>query len=143
MGSKRIIDVKTTTRSQVVDVTSLVRNAIRAAGIDDGIACLYCPHTTAGVTLQENTDPNVKRDLISQLTKLVPRDGAYATEATKATNATTENNSDAHIKSSLIGHSITFIVEAGKPVLGTWQAIYFCEFDGPRNRTLLVRVVPG
>ncbi len=134
MSSKQIIDVKTTTRSQVVDVTSLVRSAIRAAGIDEGLAVLYCPHTTAGITLQENSDPNVKRDLISQLTKLVPRDGDYAT---------TEDNSDAHIKASLIGQSITFIVEAGRPVLGTWQAIYFCEFDGPRNRTLMVRAVPA
>lgn len=134
MGAKHIIDVKTTTRSQVVNVTSLVRSAIRAAGIDDGLACVYCPHTTAGITLQENTDPNVKRDLISQLAAMVPRDGDYAT---------TEDNSDAHIKSSLIGNSITFIIEAGKPVLGTWQAIYFCEFDGPRNRSLMVKVVPS
>lgn len=134
MGSKHIIDVKTTTRSQVVNVTSLVRSAVRAAGVDDGLACVYCPHTTAGITLQENTDPNVKRDLINQLATLVPHDGDYAT---------TEDNSDAHIKGSLIGNSITFIVESGKPLLGTWQAIYFCEFDGPRNRSLMVKVVPS
>jgi len=134
MSSKQIIDVKTTTRSQVVDVTSLVRSAVRATGIEEGLACLYCPHTTAGITLQENTDPNVKRDLISQLTKLVPHSGDYATN---------EGNSDAHIKSSIVGQSITFIVEGGKPLLGTWQNIYFCEFDGPRNRTLYVRGVPG
>lgn len=134
MGSKQIIDVKTTTRTQVVDVTSLVRSAIRGAGVDEGLACIFCSHTTAGITLQENTDPDVKRDLIAQLAKMVPRDGDYATS---------ENNSDAHIKSSIIGHSITFIVENGRPILGTWQGIYFCEFDGPRNRTILVRVVPG
>lgn len=134
MSSKQIIDLKTTTRSQVVDVTSLVRGAIRAVGMDDGLACLYCPHTTAGITMQENTDPNVKRDLIAQLAQLVPRNSG---------DTTVDNNTDAHIKSSIIGQSITFIVEGGKPILGTWQGIYFCEFDGPRNRTLFVRVVPS
>ena len=94
---------------------------------------VFIPHTTAGVTIQENSDPQVRTDLSDHLSKLVPHDGPYV-------NA--DNNSDAHIKSSLIGASITLIVEGGKPVLGTWQAIYFCEFDGPRSRRVMVRVVP-
>ncbi len=128
------LDLRSSTRIETIDVTSLVRAAIRKSGVDGGIAVVFCPHTTAGVTIQENSDPRVRTDLSAQLSRLVPHDGAYV-------NA--DNNSDAHIKSSLIGASISLIVEGGKPVLGTWQAIYFCEFDGPRNRTLKIRVVPG
>jgi secondary thiamine-phosphate synthase enzyme len=128
------LDLRSSTRIETIDITSLVRAAIRKSGIDGGIACIFCPHTTAGLTIQENSDPRVRTDLAQQLSTLVPHDGAYV-------NA--DNNSDAHIKSSLVGASLTVIVEAGKPVLGTWQAIYFCEFDGPRNRTVKIRVVPG
>ena len=127
------LDVRTATRIETIDITSLVRAAIRRSGIEQGIACVFCPHTTAGITIQENSDPRVKTDLVTQLGNLVPPDGAYVTAA---------NNSDSHIKSSLVGVSITLIVENGKPVLGTWQAVFFCEFDGPRSRRVLVRVVP-
>jgi secondary thiamine-phosphate synthase enzyme len=121
------LDLRTTTRIETIDITSLVRAAVRKSGIESGLACVFCPHTTAGVTLQENSDPLVKSDLLERLGTLVPR--------------TRDDNSDAHIKSSVVGASLTLIVEAGKPVLGTWQAIYFCEFDGPRSRRVLIRVV--
>ena len=132
VAETRIIDVKTTTRAELIDITSLVRGAVRASGVDSGIACVFCPHTTAGLTIQENTNPSVRRDLLAQLDKLVPRDGGYEHS---------EDNEDAHIKSSLIGVSLTLVVDGGKVQLGSWQAIYFCEFDGPRNRRLLIKVV--
>ena len=134
MPATEILDVRTTTRIETIDITSLVRAAVRKSGIDAGLACVFCPHTTAGITIQENSDPQVRGDLGDHLSKLVPHDGPYV-------NA--DNNSDAHIKSSIIGASLTVIVEGGKPQLGTWQAIYFCEFDGPRSRRVMVRVVPG
>ncbi|MCA9675571.1 MAG: YjbQ family protein [Kofleriaceae bacterium] len=129
-----IVDIRTSTRIETIDVTQLVRAAIRKSGVDGGIAVVFSPHTTAGLTIQENSDPRVRTDLNDQLSRLVPHDGQYVN---------TDNNSDSHIKSSLIGASIALIVEAGRPQLGTWQAIYFCEFDGPRSRRLMVRVVPG
>jgi secondary thiamine-phosphate synthase enzyme len=132
MADTRILDVRTTTRTEMVDITSLVRNAIRASGVDGGIACVFCPHTTAGLTIQENTNPSVRRDLLAHLEKLVPRDGGYEHS---------EDNEDAHIKSSMVGASIALVVDGGKPHLGQWQAIYFCEFDGPRSRRVLVKVV--
>ncbi|HTJ46763.1 MAG TPA: secondary thiamine-phosphate synthase enzyme YjbQ [Kofleriaceae bacterium] len=129
MGASETFDIRTTTRAEVIDVTALVRGAVRKSGVTSGIACVFCPHTTAGVTIQENSDPRVRHALSEHLSQTVPRAG--------------EENMDAHIKSSLVGASLTLIVEGGKPVLGTWQAVYFCEFDGPRNRLLMVRVVPG
>lgn len=129
------LDVRTTTRIETIDITSLVRSAIRKSGIDGGIACIFCPHTTAGLTIQENSDPKVRGDLVDSLSRLVPPPDGVVTYA-KA-----DNNSDAHIKSSLVGASLTLIVEAGKPVLGQWQAVYFCEFDGPRSRRIMIRVV--
>ena len=134
MAATEILDVRTTTRIETIDITSLIRAAVRKSGIDAGIACVFCPHTTAGLTIQENSDPQVRADLTSHLSKLVPHDGPYV-------NA--DNNSDAHIKSSVIGASLTVIIDGGKPALGTWQAIYFCEFDGPRSRRVMVRVVPA
>ena len=131
MAVTEIIDVRTTTRAETIDITSLVRAAVKRSGVDDGIAVVFCKHTTAGLTIQENNDPAVKAALIAHLAEAVPH-GAGAVSA--ATNA------DAHVKASLIGASLGLVVEAGKPVLGTWQAIYFCEFDGPRNRHILVNI---
>jgi secondary thiamine-phosphate synthase enzyme len=131
MSATETIDVRTTTRSETIDITSLVRAAVKRSGVESGIAVVFCTHTTAGLTIQENSDPHVKAALIAHLTHTVPH-GAGAVSA--ATNA------DAHIKSSLIGASLAPVVDAGRPVLGTWQAIYFCEFDGPRSRRLLVKV---
>jgi secondary thiamine-phosphate synthase enzyme len=128
MGATETFDIRTTTRAEVIDVTALVRSAVKKSGVASGIACVFCPHTTAGLTIQENSDPKVRQDLSERMTALVPHMG---------------DNNDAHIKSSLVGASLTLIVDGGKPVLGPWQAIYFCEFDGPRSRLLMVRVVPG
>jgi secondary thiamine-phosphate synthase enzyme len=130
----QVIDIRSTTREETIDVTALVRGAIRRAGVDHGIAVIYCPHTTAGLIVQENADPTVKSDLLNHLRKLVPKDAGFAHS---------EDNSDAHIKSSLVGVSTTLIVENGRPQLGHWQAVFFCEFDGPRDRRLLVKVIAG
>ena len=133
MAATETFDIRTTTRVETIDVTSLVRAAVRKSGIDGGLCCVFCPHTTAGLTIQENSDPHVRTALTEHLAQAVPHD---------ATSVTAANNSDAHVKSSLVGAQVTLIVDAGKPLLGTWQAIYFCEFDGPRSRRLHVRVVP-
>ena len=125
------LNVKTTSRVEMVDITSQVARAIRDEGIQDGLAVVFVPHTTAGVTINENADPDVARDIRAHLNQLVPADEGYAHM---------EGNSDAHIKSSLFGPSLTLIVSGGRPVLGTWQAVYFCEGDGPRSRKVHVAV---
>ena len=134
MSEPQTLEIRTTTREEMVDVTALVRSAIKRAGVERGLAVVYCPHTTAGVTVQENSDPTVKSDMLAHLRKLVPKNAGFAHA---------EDNSDAHIKCSMVGVSTTLIVEGTKPQLGHWQAIFFCEFDGPRDRRLLVRVIPG
>ena len=123
------LSVKTSSRVQMVDITAEVAEAIRAEGVSDGLAVVFVPHTTAGVTINENADPDVTRDLAAEMSKIVPRDDGYAHA---------EGNSDAHIKSSLFGPSLVLIVSGGRPVLGTWQAVYFCEGDGPRHRKVHV-----
>jgi secondary thiamine-phosphate synthase enzyme len=132
MSTIETIDIRTTTREEMIDITQLVRSAIRKSGTQNGLVCVFVPHTTAAITLQENTDPNVKTDMLAQLGKVVPRDAGF-------TNA--EENTDAHIKSSIVGATATLIVDAGKPVLGHWQALFFCEFDGPRQRKVHVRAI--
>jgi len=127
------VKVKTSTREHMVDVTKQIQAEVKNSGVATGICTVFCPHTTAGVTLQENSDPDVKADMIQSLSRIVPREG----------HRHAEGNSDAHIKSSLIGHSVTMFVENRKLVLGSWQAVFFCEFDGPRERNLLVRVIAG
>ncbi len=122
--------VKTRSRTELVDITGEVRSAIRAEGIEDGLCVVYCPHTTAAITIQENADPDVPADLLKEINKIVPFDDGYHH---------CEGNSAAHIKSSMIGASEMLIVKSGRPVLGTWQAVYFCEFDGPRNRRVFVQ----
>lgn len=134
MPALETIDVKTTTRSEMIDITALVRAAIRRSGVSEGLVCVFCPHTTAGVAIQENSDPQVKRDMVRHLGLLVPRE---------AGSDRPDQNSDAHIKGSVIGQSITLIVEGGRPQLGNWQAVFFCEFDGPRDRRVLLRVLGG
>jgi secondary thiamine-phosphate synthase enzyme len=127
------LEVETRARTELVEVTDQVRTAIRAAGIRDGIALVFCPHTTAGVTIQENADPDVRHDLLLALENAVPL------RAATGRYRHGEGNSDAHVKASLMGSSATVIVEGGRPVLGTWQGIFLCEFDGPRRRTLVVK----
>lgn len=128
----KILDVKTSSREEFIDITVKIRHVISESGISGGICTLYVPHTTAAVTINEGADPSVKRDMLVYLNKLVPERGDYRHM---------EGNSDAHIKTSLIGSSETVIIENGKPLLGTWQSIYFCEFDGPRNRQIQIKVM--
>ena len=122
--------IQTSRREEMVDVTSKVRSVIPEGF--SGIAVVTSPHTTAGMTVQENADPDVRHDLLSYLARLVPQDPSFRHM---------EGNSDAHIKTSLLGSSVTLPVVQGALVLGTWQAIYFCEFDGPRRRTILITLV--
>jgi secondary thiamine-phosphate synthase enzyme len=125
--------VTTTSRSQIVDITPLVANVIASQQVRDGMVVVYVPHTTAAVTINENADPDVKHDFLRKLDELVPRREGYYRHG--------EGNSDSHVKTSLVGNSATALIENGQLVLGTWQGIYFCEFDGPRQREVLVKVV--
>lgn len=120
-----IINVKSSKRSQLIDITQEIRKAIGNTSIKTGLLHVYSMHTTAGITINENADPDVKRDIIASLDKLVPWEDNYRHM---------EGNSAAHLKTSLVGSSDTIPVTDGKLVLGTWQGIFFCEFDGPRNR---------
>jgi secondary thiamine-phosphate synthase enzyme len=131
------IEIRTRAAAELVDVTDEVRAAIRAAGFRSGAAVVYCPHTTAGITIQENADPDVQRDLLLALELAVPRAPA------RGTYRHAEGNSPAHVKASLVGASATIVVEGGDLLLGTWQGIYLCEFDGPRTRTLHVKLLAG
>ncbi|MBI4512427.1 MAG: YjbQ family protein [Deltaproteobacteria bacterium] len=134
MSEVQTIDIRTTTRLEMVDITALVRAAVKRTGATHGLATVFCPHTTAGLTIQENADPDVKSDLLAHLARLVPKEAGFRHG---------EGNSDAHIKSSIIGASTTLLVDSGKLLLGHWQAIFFCEFDGPRDRRVFVKVVKG
>lgn len=129
--------VQTRAAAELVDLTGEVRRALAAAGARDGVLLVYVPHTTAGVTIQENADPDVQRDLLLALENAVPA------RAARGAYRHAEGNSDAHVKASLVGSSATVIVEGGAPLLGTWQGIYLCEFDGPRRRTVHLKLIPG
>lgn len=124
--------VSTKSRNQLIDITGQVASVIRESGVTDGACLVFTPHTTAGITINENADPSVKSDIAMKLSKVIDQDPGFRHM---------EGNSDSHIKSSLIGCSEYIIVEGGKPVLGTWQGIMFCEFDGPRSRRVHVQVV--
>lgn len=126
------VTLQTQAREEMVDVTELVARTLRDSGIAGGIITLFVPHTTAGLTVNENSDPSVVSDLLEGLRQLVPKRAAFYRHA--------EGNSDAHIKASLVGHSLQVPAEQGELVLGTWQGIYLCEFDGPRSRKLWVKI---
>ncbi|MEK7271690.1 MAG: secondary thiamine-phosphate synthase enzyme YjbQ [Nitrospirota bacterium] len=126
------INIKTKTRTEFVDITSEIQQVIDEAGITDGICCMYVPHTTAGITINEGADPSVVSDIQRTLSKLIPNNLNYSHM---------EGNSDAHIKSTVVGASKTVIIDDGKLLLGTWQSIFFCEFDGPRHRRVLVKLI--
>jgi secondary thiamine-phosphate synthase enzyme len=131
------LEIETRAPRALVEITSELRAALRAAGARDGILVAYCPHTTAGLTVQENADPDVSRDLLLALENAVPAApacGAYRHA---------EGNSDAHVKATLVGSSVTLLVEGGAPVLGTWQGVFLCEFDGPRRRRVELKLLPG
>ena len=127
-------EVRTTRREELVDVTELVERAVAASGVSAGIAVVSSPHTTAGILVNENADPDVATDLIAGLARIAPERGGWRHA---------EGNSDAHLKTALVGTSALLPVEGGRLVLGTWQAVYFAEFDGPRTRRVDVRVIPG
>src|SRR5262245_44992125 len=129
----KAFEVRTERRTEFVEITAEVRRAVKDAGLKSGICVVYCPHTTAAITIQENADPDVVRDMLLWLNDHIPKDVPGFRHA--------EGNSDSHIKSSLVGSSVTVIVENGELVLGTWQGIYFCEFDGPRSRTVMVQTI--
>ena len=130
----KTISVKTESAQQFIDIMPQVKHVVRESGVKSGICSIFIPHTTAAVTINENADPNVRRDLLDRLEQFAPSDGTYLH---------TEGNSHAHIKSSLVGSSVAVFVEAGQLVLGTWQSIFLCEFDGPRTRNVMVRVSAG
>ena len=125
-------EVRTSSQTELIDITRPVQEAVKKTGVEDGICIIFIPHTTAAVTINENADPSVVQDIIMELNKIVPFKDSYRH---------TEGNSPAHIKTSLLGCSQIVFVESGKLVLGTWQGIYFCEFDGPRNRKVHVKVM--
>ncbi len=125
--------LKTTARNQFVEISDRVREAVAGCGIKSGLCVVYCPHTTAAITVNENADPDVVRDMLLHLDRTVPKDQAGFRHG--------EGNSDSHIKASLVGPSVTLVVNDGDIVLGRWQGVYFCEFDGPRTRTAVVQVV--
>jgi secondary thiamine-phosphate synthase enzyme len=131
------LEITTRARSELVEITGELRAALRGAGAAGGLLVAYVPHTTAGVTVQENADPDVARDLLLALENAVPA------RAARGTYRHGEGNSDAHAKASLVGSSVTLLVEGGEPVLGTWQGVFLCEFDGPRRRTVHLGWVPG
>lgn len=126
------LSITTHSRQDIVDITPKIQEAITQQGIQSGIAVIYCPHTTAGITVNENADPDVKKDMTAFLNKLIPQNYPFRHM---------EGNSDAHIKGSLVNASQSFIVENGKLQLGTWQGVFFMEFDGPRERKVWVKLI--
>jgi secondary thiamine-phosphate synthase enzyme len=128
------VDIKTHSRTEFQEITHSVRDIVERSGVKSGVCHVYVPHTTAGVMINEHADPDVIEDIAGQLEVMVPWQRNYRHA---------EGNSAAHIKASLIGTSCTVLIEEGRPVLGTWQGIFFGEFDGPRSRSVLIKVVPG
>jgi secondary thiamine-phosphate synthase enzyme len=128
------LQLRTTKRVELRPITSEVRAAVRQSGVRDGLCVVYVPHTTAGVTINENADPDVVMDLETIMGRLVPADGGYLPG---------EGNSDAHMKTAMAGTSATMIVQNGDLLLGTWQGVFFCEFDGPRTRSCYIKTVDG
>jgi len=126
----RTIEVKTQAREELVDITARVREELVSSGVKDGICYVYVPHTTAAVTINENADPSVKEDILMALRKIVLDSLPYRHS---------EGNSPAHVKACLIGSSIKVIIDEGQLALGTWQGIFFCEFDGPRSRNVFIK----
>ncbi|MFC1734533.1 secondary thiamine-phosphate synthase enzyme YjbQ [Candidatus Hydrogenedentota bacterium] len=124
--------VRSKSRTQMIDITSEVRRAIEESNVQGGVCHVFTPHTTAGITINENADPDVTVDLVNELNKIVPFEDGYRHM---------EGNSAAHLKSTLTGCSETVIINSNRAVLGTWQGIYFCEFDGPRTRRVCVKII--
>lgn len=132
---KTSFQVRTPKRSAMINIDRQVQAALEALGARDGLATVYCPHTTAAITINENADPDVVHDWLANLDRLVPAHQSYYRHG--------EGNSDSHVKCSLVGVSEQILIEGGAPVLGTWQSLFFCEFDGPRTRTVHVAFMPN
>ena len=128
------INIKTSKRIELVDITDEIQRIVTKSKVKDGICFIFCPHTTAGLTINENADPDVKRDIINVLNKLAPENAGYSH---------IEGNADSHIKSSLLGQSLTIFITDNRLAFGTWQGIYFCEGDGPRQREVWVKIIEG
>ena len=126
------ITIKTNTQTQILDITAQVQKVVGESGITEGLCCVFIPHTTAGVTINENADPSVKQDIVMELNKVIPFNDNYSH---------LEGNSAAHIKASIIGSSVNIPVKNNNLLLGTWQGICFCEFDGPRQRRFYVKII--
>jgi secondary thiamine-phosphate synthase enzyme len=127
-----VIEVNSTSRQQFIDITDKIEEVVRGSSVRNGACFLYVPHTTAGITINENADPSVVRDILDTLERIVPTNYNYRH---------LEGNAHAHIKSSIVGHSTSILIENGRLVLGTWQGVFFCEFDGPRRRRVIVKIV--
>ena len=126
------ITIQTNTQTQILDITAQVQKVVEESGIMGGLCCVFIPHTTAGVTINENADPSVKQDIVMELNKVIPFNDNYIH---------LEGNSAAHIKASIIGSSVNIPVKNNNLLLGTWQGICFCEFDGPRTRKYFVKII--
>jgi len=125
------VSIRSRNREELINIDSQIRDIIGRSGKEEGVLTVFVPHTTAAVTINENADPTVVRDILYKLGDLIPKRDKYRHM---------EGNSDAHIKASLCGNSERILVSGGRPVLGTWQSIYFCEFDGPRTRRVIIRI---
>jgi secondary thiamine-phosphate synthase enzyme len=128
------LNIKTSSRAEMIDITASVQKAVKEQNVQSGYCIVFTPHTTAAITINENADPDVPRDIFAALERAVPYNGNYRHS---------EGNSAAHVQSSLVGASETVLIEDGRLVLGTWQSIFFCEFDGPRSRRVLIKIVNG
>lgn len=134
MPQTKTIPVSTSSTTEFINITRFIKNAVQETGVRNGLCMIFVPHTTAGVTINENADPSVVRDILKEVNKVIPFDDGYNH---------LEGNSAAHIKASLFGASETIIIEDGNLVLGTWQGIFFCEFDGPRSRKVIMKITEG
>lgn len=126
--------IKTEKPDEMIDITGVIRNDVKISGVKDGTVTVFVPHTTAGITINENADPDVVYDILAALGRIFPKDGGYRH---------IEGNSHAHMKASLMGSSCSIIIEAGELKLGIWQGVYFCEFDGTRTRKFYTKVIQG
>lgn len=126
------INVKTSSREEFVDIRAEVEKVVKDSGIKNGVCYLYVPHTTAGITINEGADPSVKKDIINTLKKIAPYGADYSHM---------EGNADSHVKTTLVGSSVNIFIEGGRLILGQWQSIFFCEFDGPRTRKVYIKII--
>jgi secondary thiamine-phosphate synthase enzyme len=135
MNMLKKFTIRTAKRDEMIDITKYVQDVVNESGVQEGIVVVYCPHTTAGITINENADPDVKRDMIRRFDEVYPWEHELDRHI--------EGNTAAHMKASTVGASQHVIVTEGKLLLGTWQGVYFCEYDGPRHRTFFVKVLEG